>query len=83
MYDACSGLRLGSVSSFDELSREIVGKEKWIPLANIAHWNAIDINSAKHVRNEKAFDMATILHLIAYSQSGAIIQTAHQGKPNQ
>ena len=44
VFDACSGLKLGSVSSYEELSRDIVGKDKlWLPNADIAHWNAIDI----------------------------------------
>ena len=82
VYDACSGLKLGSVSSYEELSRDIVGKDKlWLPNADIAHWNAIDIESAKHVRNEKSFTKVTkSLHLVAYSQTGAILQMMNNNR---
>ena len=73
VYDACSGMFLGKVESFEELCQEIVGREKWIPRAKMAEWNAIEISSAKNVRSEEAFSMATTLHLVAHSQSGAII----------
>ena len=67
VYDACSGMFLGKVGSYEELSRDIVGQEKWIPRANLADWNAMEIGSAKNVRGEEAFAMATTLHLVAHS----------------
>ena len=79
VIDACSGLRLGKICAFQEIESNIVRGRSWVPAQSLAWWRAIDLKTAREIKNEDMLEGVTSLHLVAYNAHEKLIETTVVG----